>query len=57
MVMVTNFGVLWSDGVDSRASGQLHMGIGEALPMVIVTIWCALVLWWGFRSKMGLCCP
>lgn len=42
MVIATNFGMLWSDGMDSGVSSQFHMRIGEMLPMVMVTIG---VLW------------
>lgn len=38
MVITMNFGMLWSDGVDSGASSLFHIGIGEALPMAMVTI-------------------
>ena len=51
------FGVLWSDGVDSEASSRFHMGISELLLMVRIVIWSALVLWWGFRNEMDMCCP
>lgn len=44
MVITINFGVLWYDGVDSGASSRFHMGIGETLLMVMVTIWYDLVL-------------
>lgn len=38
MVITTNFGVLWSNDVDLGVSTRFHMGIGEAFPMVMVTI-------------------
>lgn len=57
MVISSDFGVLWSDGVSSGASSWFHMGTGETLLMVIVTHWCTLVLQWDFRSEMNMCGP
>lgn len=51
----SSFGVLCFDGVVSGASRWFKMEIGEVLLMVIVAIWCALVLWWKFRSEMDIC--
>lgn len=49
--------MIWSFGGDLGVSSWFRMGIGEALFMVIVMIWCVMVLWWGLRSKMDMCCP
>lgn len=47
----SSFSVLWSGGVDLGASSGFHVGIGEALLNVLVTIWCALVRWCGFMNE------
>lgn len=38
MVLATNFGVLWSGGVDSGVSSRFHTGTDDSLPLVMVTI-------------------
>lgn len=48
---LSSFGVNWSYGGESGASSQSQVGIGEALPMVMVTVWYALVLWWGSEAR------
>ena len=46
---LVKFGVHWSYDGESGASSRSQAGISETLPMMMVTIWCALVLWWGLE--------
>lgn len=40
--------------VGSIASSRFQVGAGEALTMVMVMIWWALVLWWGSEARWTL---
>lgn len=57
MMISMNFGVLWSDGVDTGASNWFHMGTGEALPMVMVMILVCSGPVVGIQERDGPYCP
>lgn len=50
-VINSNFGVLWSDEVDSGTSNWFKVGISEVLLKELVSNWYALVLMRKFRGE------